>query len=88
MRRLQDVCTVQAGPLAISIQHHVLRLHAFAIASCRDQLVKALELEVALILREDLARYPSATSAHPALLHRHSRVIQHIVDGPEERRDL
>ena len=87
VRRVQDVCGLQPAAFAVGVQHDELHLHALAPRAPVHGLVEAVELKATLAVRQHAARHP-APGSFPLLLSCHGGVVEHVVDGAEERRNL
>lgn len=85
---LQDMCPLEGGASAICVQHHIACLHALTIAACRNGLIEAHELEASFVMSQSLTCHPTASSCQPTLFCCHGYVVQHVVDGAKEWRDL
>lgn len=88
VRCLQDMCPPEGDTSAICVQHHIASLHALTIGACRNGLIEAIELEASVVLSQCLTCHPSASSSQPTRFCRHGRVVQHVVDGAKEWRNL
>lgn len=87
MSCIQRMSGVKRVPHATVVQYHIGSLHAFTLPASPQGLIEAFKFKTALTLPQDLASYPAA-SIGTCLLSSHSYVVNHVVDGAKEWRNL
>lgn len=78
---------VKRVPHTAVVQNHVGSLHSLAVPSSLQGLIEPFKLEAPLAVSQDVTRYPAASTG-TGLLCSHGYVVQHVVNGAKEWRNL
>lgn len=78
---------VKRVPHAAVVQNHVGSLHSLTLPSGLQVLIEPFKVESPLAVSQDVTRYPAASTS-TGLFCSHGYVVQHVVNGAKEWRNL